>query len=714
MQINEQLATELNVNVKQIDATVALLDQGDTVPFIARYRKEVTGALDDTQLRNLAERLDYLCQLDTRRQSIIQSIEQQGKLTSQLAAQIAAAKTKVALEDLYLPYKPQRRGKAQKALAAGLEPLLRELLSPTLKESPQRVAARYLKPQAEIHSADDALLGAEHILIEQQMHNPLLLGQLRHTLSAQGILHSKVKRGQKDDNSKFRDYFDFTQALNKVPAHRAQAIFRGVAEGVLKLDILPGERSEHHMIACITEHLALSKRSLSARNWLQHCAQSCWQNRMLPHLAAELSSELQSRAEESAIGVFATNLKDLLMAAPAGARATLGLDPGLRTGVKVAAVDATGKLLEFATIYPHAPQKKWDHALATLEKMVARHAISLVSVGNGTASRETEHLVRELKLRSSQAFESVVVSEAGASVYSASALASHEFPDIDVSIRGAISIARRLQDPLAELVKVEPKAIGVGQYQHDVNQKALAAKLSAVVEDCVNSVGVNLNSASAALLQNVAGINVSVAENIVAHRDQHGPFKSRRELRKVKRLGDKAFQQCAGFMRIPGAKDVLDNSAVHPESYSLVQRMANTLGVDSATLVADKTLLARLDVADYIDEFGRYTVQDVLQELAKPGRDPRPEFKTAQFDEQVNTLQDLQQDMHLEGVVTNVTNFGAFVDIGVHQDGLVHISQLSNTFVRDPHQVVHTGQIVSVKVMEVDLARKRISLTMKG
>jgi len=713
MNIAKQIATELAVKEQQVSATIALLDQGDTVPFIARYRKEVTSGLDDIQLRKLDERLDYLRQLEQRRTSIIQSIDQQGLLDSPLKNAIEKCSSKTELEDLYLPFKPKRNSKASIAKAAGLAPLAKQLISNN-SVNPEYIAKDYIDTKLGIDNTAQALQGAEHILQEQLCENALLLGQLRHWLKGNGILSVAVKRGKNDPQSKFRDYFDYSQALKDVPSHRALAVFRGIKESILKLSINPPTHNERYPVKLIEHQLGLSGARRNQDYWLKQLALHSWQQKLQSQLESDLAKSLRESAESDSIEVFATNLSDLLMAAPAGQKVTMGLDPGLRSGVKVAVLSATGTLLAQAVIYPHAPQKQWQQAIDKLRALVDQYKVELISIGNGTASRETEQLAKALAEQTNTPFNAVVVSEAGASVYSASELASIEFPDIDVSIRGAISIARRLQDPLAELVKIDPKAIGVGQYQHDVNQKSLNLKLEAVVEDCVNKVGVNLNSASQALLTQVAGINSTIAKNIIAARDEKGKFSNRTELLKVPRLGAKAYQQCAGFLRIDNSAQPLDNSAVHPESYPLVAKMAHQAKVTSSELIGNQTLLNSLSQHGFSDEkYGAYTVADTLAELAKPGRDPRPEFETVTFDESVNDIKDVQEHMQLQGVVTNVTNFGAFVDIGVHQDGLVHISQLANQFVKDPHAIVKTGQIVQVRVLEVDVQRKRLSLSMK-
>jgi len=715
MNIAATLATELGVRDQQVAATIALLDDGATVPFIARYRKEATGALDDAQLRTLAERLGYLRELESRRQSILASIGEQGKLTDALSAQILAADTKGRLEDLYLPFKPKRRSKAQQAREAGLEPLALGILEGRLA-SPEAAAAEFINDQLGIESSKAALEGAQQILMELFAEHADTLGKLRDWLWRQAQIQVAVVRGKRDENSKYRDYFEHSEALAKMPSHRALAVLRGVREGILKCSLEVSAQDHQYAQQQLARPWSLPGDRSARANWLAQTIERCWQQKLLPQLETQLIKQCQSAAEGAAIEVFGKNLKDLLLAAPAGQQATLGLDPGLRTGVKVVVVDATGKLLEHTTLYPHPPRKDWQAGQGKLANLIKRHQVALISIGNGTASRETEQWVRELlKQQPELSATAVVVSEAGASVYSASELASEEFPELDVSLRGAVSIARRLQDPLAELVKIEPKAIGVGQYQHDVDQKALGTTLEAVVEDCVNHVGVELNSASAALLSQVAGIGNTLAKNIVDYRDSNGRFASRKQLLKVPRLGAKAFEQCAGFLRIHGAKNPLDNSAVHPESYPLVAELASSAGCSMEQLLSQPELLAKLDARAFIgQQYGEFTVRDIIKELEKPGRDPRPAFKTAQFAEGIEKPSDLEPGMQLEGVVSNVTNFGAFVDIGVHQDGLVHISQLADRFVADPHQVVSAGDIVKVWVQEVDLKRQRISLTMKN
>ncbi|CAM3607994.1 Tex family protein [Halomonas lysinitropha] len=720
--IIRRLAEELSVRPPQVKATVELLDGGATVPFIARYRKEVTGELDDIQLRQLHERLAYLRELEERRAAVLAAIDEQGKLSDALAASIRAADTKQRLEDLYLPYKKKRRTKAQIAREAGLEPLADALLGdPSL--APEAEAASYLRAaEGDIPAVEDAksaLDGAKQILMERFAEDPELVGRLRERLWREGELSSRVIAGKEQEGAKFSDYFEHDETLSKAPSHRALAMFRGRNEGVLALTLrLPGEEEAplHPAQVAIAKHFSVSDQGRPADRWLAEVVRWTWRVKLYTHLETELMGRLRERAELEAIEVFAANLKDLLLAAPAGQKATLAIDPGLRTGCKVAVVDATGQFLQHATIYPHAPQKRWDEALAELARLVERHDVALIAVGNGTASRETDRLVGDLvkRMAGKRPLAKVMVSEAGASVYSASAYASRELPDLDVTIRGAVSIARRLQDPLAELVKIEPKSIGVGQYQHDVSQLQLSRSLEAVIEDCVNAVGVDLNTASSALLSRVAGLNATLADNIVARRNTEGAFTSRRALLDVSRLGPKTFEQCAGFLRIMKGDNPLDASAVHPEAYPLVERIAQRSGRPLAGLIGDSATLRSLKPAEFADErFGVPTVTDILAELDKPGRDPRPEFKAAEFREGVETLKDLEPGMILEGSVTNVTHFGAFVDIGVHQDGLVHISALSEKFIEDPRTVVKAGDIVRVKVMSVDLARSRIGLTMR-
>ncbi|TVT70246.1 MAG: RNA-binding transcriptional accessory protein [Denitromonas halophila] len=718
LSIEHRLADELKATQRQVVAAIALLDEGATVPFIARYRKEVTGGLDDTQLRTLEDRLGYLRELESRRAAIVESIESQGVMTDALRVQIVEADTKQRLEDLYLPYKPKRRTKAQIAREAGLGPLAEALLAnPTL--TPETEAARYLNTEAGIADTKAALDGARQILIEQFSENAALLDALRSLLNERGRIVSAVVEGKEAEGAKFRDWFDFSEPVGSIPSHRLLALLRGRNEGMLRLSIeLPDPPPTGELGPCeslVARHAGIRDTGRAADRWLMETARWAWSVKIAVHLELELMNSLRERAEEEAIRVFAGNLKDLLLAAPAGRRVTIGLDPGLRTGVKVAVVDGTGKLVDTATIYPHEPRRDWDGALAEVARLAKKHGADLIAIGNGTASRETDRLAAELIKRHPELkLTKVMVSEAGASVYSASALAAAEFPDLDVSLRGAASIGRRLQDPLAELVKIDPKSIGVGQYQHDINQTRLARMLDAVVEDCVNAVGVDVNTASAALLSRISGLNSTLANNIVAHRDANGPFPDRRALKAVPRLGDKTFEQAAGFLRVIGGGNPLDASAVHPEAYPLVEKILADIQRDVGSIIGDSRTLKALDAKRYADErFGEPTVNDILAELDKPGRDPRPAFRTASFRDGVEKLSDLTEGMVLEGVVTNVTNFGAFVDIGVHQDGLVHISALSDTFVKDPRSVVKAGDVVPVKVLEVDLPRKRIALTMR-
>src|SRR5262245_5199368 len=715
--INQRLASELGVAVDQVAAAALLLSEGATVPFIARYRKEKTGGLDDTQLRKLESRLDYLRELEARRATVLQSIAEQGALTPELAGLITAAQAKVELEDLYAPYRPKRRSKAQLARTAGLAPLTEALLqNPCL--DPIAEAGKFVDAGKGVADAKSALDGARHILIERIGETAKLVGDLREWLWREGVLAAKVAKGKASEGGKFSDYFDFSQKLKDLPSHRALALLRGHNEGILRLELeVPHDAVQPHPAeAKIRLALGIADRGRPADPWLLEGVRLAWRSRLAAALETDLLARLKQGADAEAISVFSNNLKDLLLAAPAGARATMGLDPGFRTRVKVAVVDATGKLLATDTIYPHEPKNDWRGALARLAALCLQHKVALISIGNGTASRETDKLAAELigKLPHSEPSK-VMVSEAGASVYSASALAALEFPHLDVSLRGAVSIARRLQDPLAELVKIEPKAIGVGQYQHDVDQTQLARSLDAVVEDCVNSVGVDVNMASSALLARVSGLNQTLAANIVVFRDQHGAYNSRASLKRVPRLGPKAFEQAAGFLRINNGANPLDASSVHPEAYALVERISATTKRPLKALIGAGAFLRSLKPAAFADvDFGIPTVQDVLRELEKPGRDPRPEFKTATFAEGVATLSDLKPGMQLEGVVTNVTAFGAFVDVGVHQDGLLHISELSDRFVKDPREVVKAGDVVRVRVRSVDLARKRIGLTMKA
>jgi len=712
------IAEAIAARPEQVRATIALLDGGDTVPFIARYRKEATGGLDDGQLRLLEERLGYLRELGERRQAILASIEEQGKLTPELAASIEAAGTKSALEDLYLPYKKKRRTRGQIAIEAGLQPLAEALWNDPSRE-PEREAAAFVAESRGVADTKAALDGARSILVERFAEDALLIDRLRTRLVDEGYLCSELLDDKLEDAQKFRDYFDHQESMHKVPGHRALAMFRGRREGVLRLSLkLRNAAGDYDTEACeerVAAHLGVTDEGRAADAWRRQVVRHVWRVKLALHLETDLFNALRERADGEAIRVFTSNLRDLLLAAPAGARCTLGLDPGFRSGVKVCVVDATGKLVAFDTVYPHVPQRQWQRALDTLGALCRQHAVELVAVGNGTASRETDQLVTELLgMPGLSGLTRVSVSEAGASVYSASALAEREFPDVDVTIRGAVSIARRLQDPLAELVKIEPKAIGVGQYQHDVSQVALARSLDATVEDCVNRVGVDLNTASSALLSRVAGLSGALAENIVGWRDEHGAFADRKTLLKVPRLGPRAFEQCAGFLRVTCGKDPLDASGVHPESYPVVTRILAHVDQPLETLLGDAATLSGLSPEAFTDErFGVPTVRDILGELEKPGRDPRPEFRTARFDAAVNEIKDLRADQVLEGVVTNVTDFGAFVDVGVHQDGLVHISVLSEQFVKDPYQVVKAGMVVKVKVMNVDPARKRIALSMR-
>ncbi|MFQ2548850.1 Tex family protein [Aeromonas caviae] len=713
--IEHQIAGELNARPEQVQAAVRLLDEGATVPFIARYRKEVTGGLDDSQLRTLESRLGYLRELADRRQVILRSIEEQGKLTPELARELNDADSKTRLEDLYLPYKPKRRTKGQMAIEAGLEPLADLLLGDPMKD-PEQEAVRFLNAEQGITDGKAALDGARYILMERFAEQADLLEKLRDYLWQNATLRARVVAGKEQEGAKFKDYFEHDEPLHKAPSHRVLAMLRGRNEGILNLALVTGEdEGTSPCEGIIAHHLRLNLQSRPADKWLQGVVSWTWKIKLSLQMETELIGRIRESAEEEAIKVFAMNLKDLLMAAPAGMRCTMGLDPGIRTGVKVAVVDATGKLVDHATIYPFEPKRQVDQSLKTLSELCQKHKVELISIGNGTASRETDRLVSDLFERYPAAkAQKIVVSEAGASVYSASELASQEFPDLDVSIRGAVSIARRLQDPLAELVKIDPKSIGVGQYQHDVGQSQLARRLDAVVEDCVNAVGVDVNTASVALLNRVSGLSQTLAQNIVAYRDENGAFQHRQQLLKVSRLGPKAFEQCAGFLRIRGGSNPLDGSAVHPESYPVVERILAKLAQTVDSLLGNSSLLRTLKPTDYTDEqFGVPTVTDIIAELDKPGRDPRPEFKTATFKEGVEKISDLVPEMVLEGVVTNVTNFGAFVDIGVHQDGLVHISSLTDRFVKDPREVVKAGDIVRVKVLEVDVPRKRISLTMR-
>ena len=716
--IFQRIASELNVKEQQVTSAVQLLDDGATVPFIARYRKEVTAGLDDTQLRNLEERLRYLREMEERRAAILKSITEQEKLTPELEKEIKEADTKTRLEDLYLPYKPKRRTKGQIAIEAGLEPLADALVAdPAL--SPEIEAEKFIDAEKGVEDVKAALDGARYILMERFSEDADLLGRLRSYLWNDGRLSSRVLAGKEKEAAKFRDYFEHDEPLKGVPSHRALAIFRGRNSGLLQVSVtIEGAEDRtvtHPCELMVAEHWQLEDQDRAADKWLRDCVRWTWRVKLLPHLETELMGQVREAAEEEAIKVFSKNLSDLLLAAPAGPRATIGLDPGLRTGVKVAVIDKTGKLVDHTTIFPHVPHNKWTESQGAIAKMVLKHGVELIAIGNGTASRETDRFAAEvIKQFPKLNLSKVVVSEAGASVYSASETAAKEFPDLDVSFRGAASIARRLQDPLAELVKIDPKAIGVGQYQHDVSQTFLARSLETVVEDCVNAVGVDVNTASSALLTRVSGLNATIAQNIVSFRDANGVFTNREKLKDVSRLGEKTFEQCAGFLRIMNGDNPLDRSAVHPEAYPVVQNIAARFERDVRGLIGDSSFLKGLKPSEYTDDkFGVPTVTDIISELDKPGRDPRPEFKTARFQEGVEDIKDLKPNMELEGVVSNVTNFGAFVDIGVHQDGLVHISALSDKFVKDPREVVKAGDVVKVKVLEVDAERRRIALTMR-
>ncbi|WP_188012796.1 Tex family protein [Photobacterium damselae] len=716
--INQLIASELNVRLEQINAAVSLLDDGNTVPFVARYRKEVTGGLDDTQLRNLESRLGYLRELDDRRKVILKSISEQNKLTPQLEAEINQADSKTRLEDLYLPYKPKRRTKGQIAIEAGIEPLA-DLLWQHPDTDPETAAHNHIDADKGFADTKAVLDGARAILIERFAEDATLLEKIRYHLTEQAELTSRVVDGKEHDGAKFKDYFEYSEKIKQIPSHRALALFRGRNEGFLQLSLNADPNQDEsvrgsYCEVIIADHYKVQLGTKPSDAWRKQVISWAWRIKILMHMETELMAALRERAEDGAMQVFADNLKDLLMAAPAGPRVTLAIDPGLRTGSKIAVIDETGKLLDTATIYPHAPHNKIAEAGKVVLAFITQYQVNLIAIGNGTASRETDSFVAQLIKDNSLKVQSIMVSEAGASVYSASELAANEFPNLDVSIRGAVSIGRRLQDPLAELVKIDPKSIGVGQYQHDVSQSMLAKRLDAVVEDCVNAVGVDVNTASAPLLTRVAGLNATIAQNIVNYRDENGRFETRTTLKKVARLGPKAFEQCAGFLRIMNGKNPLDGSAVHPESYEVVKRIASANDKSLDAIIGNSEFLRTLNAVDYTDEhFGLPTVTDIISELDKPGRDPRPEFKTATFAEGVNEVNDLIPGMILEGVITNVTNFGAFVDVGVHQDGLIHISALSDTFVSDPREVVKAGDIVKVKVMEVDRQRKRIAMSMR-
>ncbi len=734
--IEKRIAEEISAGIEQVRAAVDLIDGGATVPFIARYRKEVTGGLDDTQLRLLEERLGYLRELEERRAAVIASIDEQGKLSDSLRADILAADNKARLEDLYLPYKPKRRTKAQIAREAGLEPLA-IVLREDPSQSPEDRALAYIDTQKGVADIKAALDGARSILLESFSEDPALVGSLRDWLTAKAVIRAKLVKGKENEGEKFRDYFEHVEAIGTIPSHRLLALFRARNEGILDLELAPrpttaiktSSTSEAPAVALdeaaaaghveaegrVARHFDIADRGRPGDRWMLDTARQTWRIKLHLHLGLDLFGRAREAAEAEAIRVFGDNLKDLMMAAPAGAKTVMGLDPGIRTGVKLAIVDGTGKLLATSVIYPHEPKKLWDQSIAELASLSRNHGVNLIAIGNGTASRETDRLAAELMRKHADLkLSKIVVSEAGASVYSASEIAAKEFPDLDVTLRGAVSIARRLQDPLAELVKIDPKSIGVGQYQHDVNQIKLAHALVARVEDCVNAVGVDVNTASAPLLARVAGLSAAVAENIVRHRDDHGAFRTRKALLKVPRLGDKAFEQCAGFLRIPAGDDPLDASSVHPEAYPVVQRIIEQCGREMKSLIGDSGFLRSLDPKQFTDAtFGVPTVRDILKELEKPGRDPRPEFKMATFADGIEDIRDLKPGMVLEGVVSNVAAFGAFVDLGVHQDGLVHVSALSNKFVKDPREVVKAGDIVKVKVIEIDVARKRIGLSMR-
>jgi len=713
------IAQEISAKTHQVEAAITLLDEGATVPFIARYRKEVTSGLDDGQLRTLEQRLTYLRELDTRRAAILKAISEMDKLTPALQRDIEQANTKTRLEDLYLPFKSKRRTKGQIAIEAGLEPLAQTLLD-NPQQDPTKLAMSYSKADSEFPNPEKTLEGAKFILMERTSVDAELIEKVRRQLLSHAELESRQSKGNKETTSKFNDYFEHNEAITKIPSHRMLAMLRGKSEGTLQISLnadpqLTEKTATSYCEVIIAKHLGINYQNRPADDWLKSVVHSSWKQKLLSQLETELIGKMKLSAEIEAIKVFAANLTALLMASPAGPKITLAIDPGLRTGSKIAIVDGTGKLLDYTTIYPHAPQKQWAQSLAVIKKLCQQYCVKLVSIGNGTASRETDKLIAELvKENPELKLQKIMVSEAGASVYSASELAAKEFPQLDVSIRGAVSIARRLQDPLAELVKIDPKAIGVGQYQHDVNQSLLAKQLDVVIEDCVNKVGVDLNMASAALLSRVAGLNPTIANNIVQYRDDNGAFSKRSELKKVARLGPKAFEQCAGFLRINSGKEALDASGVHPEAYSIVKQITQTTGHKIETLMGNKELLHALNPSDFTNaQFGLPTVTDIITELEKPGRDPRPEFKTATFKDGVEKITDLEVGMTLEGIVSNVTNFGAFVDVGVHQDGLVHISALADGFVKDPNTVVKAGQIVKVKVTEIDVARKRIALTMR-
>ncbi|PCI66169.1 MAG: RNA-binding transcriptional accessory protein [Gammaproteobacteria bacterium] len=719
--IAQKIAKELNVQERQVQSAIQLLDDGASVPFISRYRKEATGGLDDTQMRDLEERLGYLRELEERREVILKSVEEQEKLTPELKASILLADTKSELEDLYLPYKPKRRTKAQMAKEAGLQPLADSLFQNHDLE-PESEANKYVNEEAKIVTAKDALDGAKQILMETFAENAVLLSELRSYLTENAFLRSTVVKGKESEGHKFTDYFEYSEKVSKIPSHRALALFRGRNESILSLELIVDEhllkddKASNYAQYLIAKHGQIKHEGKPADDWLQTVVLWTWRVKLQSFFETEMLGKLRETAETIAIEVFANNMRDLLMAAPAGDFTTMGLDPGLRTGTKAVVVDGTGKLLTQTTIFPHAPQRQWDQSLKKLATICEQFKVKLISIGNGTASRETDNLVAELEKQNPKlGLRRIIVSEAGASVYSASRLAAEEFPDLDVTYRGSVSIARRLQDPLAELVKIEPKAIGVGQYQHDVSQSQLSKMLGSVVEDCVNKVGVDLNTASAPLLSHVSGLNKTLASNIIRYRETNGRFTNRKELSKVERLGPKAFEQAAGFLRISGGDNPLDSSGVHPETYPIVEKMLEKITGGISALVGNSNELKQLNANDYVTEnFGLPTVKDIISELDKPGRDPRGEFKTAKFKSGVETMNDLKPKMALEGTVTNVTDFGAFVDIGVHQDGLVHISLMSDKFIKNPREVVKTGDIVKTHVVSIDVKRKRISLSMVG
>ncbi len=718
--INQRIAVEIKVRTEQVEAAVGLLDDGATVPFIARYRKEVTSGLTDSHLRTLQERLIQLRELEDRRETILNSIRDQGKLSSQLESSLKNADTRTRLEDLYLPYRPKRRTKASIARESGLEPLANGLLN-NPSQPPEQVARSFVAPQKDVSDIATALEGARYILADRFAEDAALVGRIRETLWNKGVIRSRLVKGKEQEGEKFSDYFEFDQPLNKIPSHRVLAMLRGKSLGILRLglehqqDAAATVKGPSVLETTISSHFSIQNRNRPGDLWLQETVSFAWKKKLKPLLDTDLMKRLAEKAQEEAVRVFSENLRDLLLTAPAGAKSVMGLDPGLRTGVKVAVVDETGQVQKTTTIYPHPPRNQWQETKTALASLARKHGVELIAIGNGTGSRETDRLVTELKKSHPElTLSSMVVSEAGASVYSASEYASKELPELDVSLRGAVSIARRLQDPLAELVKIDPKSIGVGQYQHDIDPKRLAQSLDGVVEDAVNSVGVDVNTASPPLLERVSGLNATLASNIVDYRNKNGPFRNRKAMSKVPRFGPKTFEQAAGFLRIQNGDTALDSSAVHPESYSLVQRILKKTGLSLPQLIGNTEVLRTLSVTEFVDSrIGEPTVRDIIEELEKPGRDPRPVFKTARFQEGVEDIRDLQPGMVLEGVISNVTNFGAFVDIGVHQDGLVHISAMANRFVRDPHDVTKAGAVVKVRVMEIDLKRRRIALSMR-